>query len=136
MVMSIQTSLEAARQLEMAILLDSVQLLDVGEQVTVGTEVTRSLTEVGGPIPGLVQTTVLQNAAEGITQNIYSVKVPRATVIAAGQAVRVVACFMEPSLVGKVLLLDKVSQNGAALIRKAVASDVTVVNQEGKEALA
>ena len=136
MVMSTQTSRDAARLLETSILQDTVQLLDVGEPVTVGVHVTRSLTSVGGPIPGLVQTTVLANAVEGQTSNVYSVKVPVGTVVHAGQAVRVVTCVLEPDLVGKVLLLDKVSQNGAALIRKAVASDTTVVNQEGKEALA
>lgn len=136
MVMSTQTSLEAARLLETTVLLDEVQILDVGQPVTVGTQVTRSLTPAGSPVAGLVQTTTLANAAEGITENIYSVKVARATPIAAGQAVRVTRCQLEPSLVGKVLLLDKVSQNGAALIRKAVAQDTTIVNQEGKEALA
>ncbi|QKY80310.1 hypothetical protein SEA_MERCEDES_10 [Microbacterium phage Mercedes] len=120
----------------MAVLLDSVQLLDVGEPVTVGTQVTRSLTPVGQPIPGLVQTSVPQGAVESTTTKIFSVKVPQATVWRAGQAVRVVSCLMEPDLVGKVLYLDSVSQNGAALIRKAFASESTVVNQEGKEALA
>jgi hypothetical protein len=42
----------------------------------------------------------------------------------------------EPDLVGKVLLLDKVSQNGLAMLRKAVASDFDMVNQEGKGGLA
>ena len=136
MVMSTQISHEASQLLEQAILLDSVQLLNVGQPVTVGANVTRSLTPVGAPIAGLVQTTVLQGAIEGRTENVYSVKLPQGTVVSAGQAVRVVACLMEPDLVGKVLLLDKVSQNGAALIRKCIASDTTVVNQEGKEALA
>lgn len=136
MVMSTQTSREAARLLEQSILLDSVQLLDVGNPVTVGTQVTRSLTPVGEPIPGLVQTSTPQGAVESTTSNIFSVKVPQATVWRAGMAVRVVACLMEPDLVGKVLLLDSVSQNGAALIRKAFASETQVVNQEGKEALA
>lgn len=136
MVMSTQISHEASLLFEQAILLDSVQLLNVGQPVTVGANVTRSLTPVGAPIAGLVQTTVLQGAIEGRTENIYSVKVPQGTVIQAGQAVKVLVCLLEPDLVGKVLLLDKVSQNGASLIRKAVASDTTVVNQEGKEALA
>lgn len=136
MVMSTQISHEASLLFEQAILLDSVQLLNVGQPVTVGANVTRSLTPVGAPIAGLVQTTVLQGAIEGRTENIYSVKAPQGTVIQAGQAVKVLVCLLEPDLVGKVLLLDKVSQNGASLIRKAVASDTTVVNQEGKEALA
>lgn len=136
MVMSTQISREAARQLEVAILLDRIQILDVGQPVTVGANVTRSLTPVGQPVPGLVQTSTPQGAIESTTTNIYSVKVPQGTAISAGQAVRVEACLMEPGLVGKVLLLDSVSQNGAALIRKAFASDTTVVNQEGKEVLA
>lgn len=136
MVMSTRTSAEAARLLEKSILLDSVQLLDVGQPVTVGANVTRSLTPAGDPIPGLVQTSVPQGAVQSTTTNIYSVKVPQGTPWHAGQAVKVIACLMEPDLVGKVLLLDSVSRNGAALIRKGFASDATVVNQEGKEALA
>lgn len=126
---------EAARQLTAAVLIDSLQILNVGNPVTVGFEVTRQLTEVGTPIRGLVQTTTLANAVESRVDSTYSVKVPQGTEISAGQAVRVVDCIMEPDLVGKVLLLDKVSKNGMAMIRKAVASDFEVVNQEGKEGL-
>jgi hypothetical protein len=49
--------------------------------------------------------------------------------------VQVISCQAEPELVGKKLLLDKVSMNGLALIRKAVASEFANVNQEGKENL-
>ena len=110
--------------------------MDVGEPVTEGAQVTRSLTPVGSPVAGLVQTTVLANTAEGRTNSTYSVKVAQGTVIEAGQAVKVVSCLLEPDLVGTVLLLDKVSLNGASLIRRGIASSVTVVNQEGKESLA
>ncbi|QKN87772.1 hypothetical protein NEBULOUS_11 [Microbacterium phage Nebulous] len=136
MVMSTQISRDAAALLAGATLQDSIQIMNVAEPVTVGPNVTRALTPVGQPIPGLVQTTVLANAVEGISENIFSVKVAQGTVITAGQAVKVISCVLEPALVGKVLLLDKVSENGAALIRKATASETTVVNQEGKEALA
>lgn len=135
MVISTQIAVEAARLLEMGNLLDRVQLLRVGEPVTVGTQVTRSLTPVGDPIPGLVQTSVPQGAVESTTTRVYSVKVPQATVWEAGMAVRVMACLMEPDLVGKVVLLDSISHNGASLIRKAFASDTVVVNQQGKEAI-
>lgn len=135
MVMSIRTSLESARLLEKTTLLDSVQLLNVGEPVTVGTQVTRSLTPVGEPVAGLVQTSVPQGAVESTTTRIFSVKVPRATPLRAGMAVRVVTCLMEPELVGKVLLIDSVSLNGASMIRKGFASDAVVVNQQGKEAI-
>lgn len=127
---------EGGRMLAQALLIDTIQIMNVGEPVTVGHNVTRALTPVSVPIPGLVQTTSLANAVESLVDSIYSVKVSRGTEIKAGQAVKVVTCVAEPSLVGKVLLLDKVSQNGLAMLRKGVASDAQVVNQEGKEALA
>lgn len=118
-----------------AVLLDSLQILNVGAPVTVGINVTRELTPVGDPVPGVVQTSVPQGAVESITESIYSVKVPRGTDLVAGQAVRVLACLMEPDLVGKVLLIDSMSKNGLAMIRKGFAKDFETVNQEGKEGL-
>lgn len=135
MTMSTQTLRESARQLAQAVLVDSLQICNVGAPDTVKFAVTRELTDVGSPVQGLVQTTTLQNAVESQTSSVYSVKVPQGTVIKAGQAVKVVSCVMEPDLVGKVLLLDKVSKNGLAMIRKCVASDFEAVNQEGKEGL-
>ena len=135
MVMSTQTLAESSRLITENVLIDTVQLYNVGDPVTVGYEVTRELTPVGDPIPGLVQTTVLANAVESQVVSTYSVKVAGGTDISAGQAVKVIACVQEPELVGKVLLLDKVSQNGLAVLRKAVASDFHSVNQEGKEGL-
>lgn len=132
MTMSTQTLVESARQLAAAVLIDSIQIYHVGSPVTVGYEVTRALTAVGQPIAGLVQTTTLENAIESRTASTYSVKVAQGTFLYAGQAITVVGCIMEPSLVGKTLLIDKVSQNGLAMIRKAVASDFESVNQEGK----
>lgn len=116
--------------------MDSVQILDVGEPVTVGAQVTRELTEVGEPVPALVQHTTLENAVESISSSAYSVKVRQGQALTSGQAVRVLSCVQEPTLVGKVLLLDKVSENGAAVLRKAVASDWETVNQQGKSVLA
>jgi hypothetical protein len=132
MTMSTQTLGEAARQLAAATLLDSIQIGTVGDPVTVKFAVTREFTAVGEPVPGLVQTTTLQNAAESRTVNTYSIKVTQGTELAKGDAVKVISCVLEPSLVDKVLLVDKVSQNGAAMLRKAVASDSDNVNQEGK----
>lgn len=125
-------TLARASQLLSTLLVDTIQVYDVGDPVTVGHEATRPLTPVGDPIPGLVQTTILANAVESRVENMYSIKVAQGTALSAGQAVRVVHCTQEPSLVNKVLLLDKVSQNGLALIIKAVASDFHEVNQEGK----
>lgn len=133
--MSTQTLAEGARLLA-TVLIDSVQIYDVGEQQTVGFNVVRPLTPVGDPVAGLVQATTLQNAIESRTETLWSVKVALATPMDTGQAVKVLSCVQQPDLVGKVLLLDKVSQNGAAMIRKGVAATAEVVNQEGKEALA
>ncbi|QDF15974.1 hypothetical protein H3N89_gp09 [Microbacterium phage MonChoix] len=132
--MSTQTLAESSRLLAL-LLIDSVQILDVADPVTVGINVTRATTPVGDPVPALVQTTTLQNAVESTVENIYSVKVPVGTQLNPGQAVEVVTAATEPSLAGKKLLIDKVSQNGMAVLRKAVASDFTKVNQEGKEGL-
>ena len=132
---STQTWAEAGHLLS-GVLIDSVQVYNVGAPVTEGFEVTRALTPVGQPVPGLVQTTTLANASESMTIAIYSVKVAQGTPLAAGQAVKVLSCVLEPALVGKVLLLDKVSLNGLAALRKGIASDFEVVNQEGKGALA
>lgn len=118
------------------VLVDTVQLNTVGPPQTVGYEVTRELTPVGDPIPALVQTTTLANAVESLVDNVYSVKMPQGTVVHAGMAAEVVICRQEPALVGKVLLLDKVSHNGVAKLRKAVASDFHTVDQQGKEGMA
>ena len=135
MAMSTQTWDEAARLQRENVLVDSVQVYNLGSPVTTGVHVSLSRSPVGEPIPALVQTTTLANAAESSTDSVYSVKVAQGTALSAGQAVKVLSCRMEPSLVGKTLLLDKVSQNGLAALRKAVASDFEVVNQEGQEGL-
>lgn len=135
MVMSIQTSREAARILDGATLQDTVQIYDVAEPITVGTVVSRPLTPVGQPVLGLVQTSVPQGAIESVTERIYSVKVPVTVPLQAGQAVKVLTCVLEPELAGHVVLVESMSLNGAALIRKGFAKDTIVVNQQGKEAL-
>jgi hypothetical protein len=132
--MSTQTWASAAHTLE-NVLIDTIRIYSAGEPVTVGFEVTRELTLLANGIPALVQQTNLENAVESRTSSIYAVKVSRDTVLDAGMVIEVETCYNDPSLVGKKLLLDKVSHNGMALIRKATASDFAVVNQEGKEAL-
>ena len=135
MTMSTQTLRESARQLAAAVLVDSIQIMTVGDPVTVGFEVTRELTAVGDPIPGLVQGITLENAVESLTSTTFSVKVAQGTALSAGQAVKVISCVMEPDLVDKVVYIDKVSKNGLAMIRKAVGRDFEVVNSEGKGTL-
>lgn len=132
MTMSTQTLTEASRVLTLATLVDTVQLYTVGEPVTEGINVTRELTPVGPPVIGLVQTTTLNNAVESQVENTYSIKVAKGTPISKGMAVKVVSCVAEPDLVGKTLLIDKVSLNGLAMLRKAVASDWDQVQQQGK----
>lgn len=134
MVTSIQTLTDAAGLLS-TVLVDTAQVYNVGDKVTTGIVVSRALVSTGEPVACLVQTTSLANAVESRTESVYSVKVAQGTVLSAGQAIKVLSCVMEPDLVGKTLLLDKVSQNGLSLIRKAVASDWEIVNQEGKEGL-
>lgn len=123
---------EGARLLALATLVDTIQICTVGPPVTVGFEVTRALTPVGEPIAGLVQTITLENAIESKTEQTFSVKVARGTAFNAGSAIQVITCVQEPELVGKVLLIDKVSLSGLSMIRKAVATDFETVNQEGK----
>lgn len=118
------------------LLIDSVQIMSVGQPVTVGAQVTRTLTPVGAPIAGLVQSVSLENAAEGRVNQLYSVKLPVGTAIEEGQAVKVLASELEPELVGQVVLLETVSRNGLAMLRKGTGQVSRIVNQEGKEALA
>lgn len=132
---SIPILADAASLLDVALLIDTLDLYNVGPQITVGFGVTRELTLVEEDIRSLVQETNLANAVESATTSYYSVKVPRDTPIKAGQAIKVKTCTNDPSLVGKTLYLDKVSQNGLALIRKAVASDSYQVDQQGKETI-
>lgn len=135
MVISTPILASAASLMDVALLIDTLDIYDVGDQVTTGINVTRELTLVQEDVRSLVQETTLANAVESATDSTYSVKVPRDTDIKAGQAIKVKTCTNDPSLVGKTLYLDKVSQNGIALIRKAVASDTYNVDQQGKEGI-
>lgn len=135
MAMSTQTLDEAARMFKQNVLIDTLQVLNVGEPVTVGINVTRTLTPVGQPISGLVQTVSLENANEGIVNQIFKIKVPKGTALEPGQAVRVVTCAAEPDLVGKVILVDTMTRNGLAMLRAGTGSDFAKVDQQGKEGL-
>lgn len=127
-----RTLAEAAGLMERTLLIDVVDLYTVGEPVTEGYDVYRQATLVSADVASLVQTTVLANAVESQVSNTYSIKLAAGTAVEAGMAVKVTSCRAEPGLVGKHLLIDKVSENGLALIRKAVATDFHSVNQQGK----
>lgn len=136
MAMSTQTLLEASRLLE-TMLVDRLTIHDVGEPVTVGAQVTRALSDPLATVDGLVQTISLENAVEGRVTQLYSIKIGRShTQVRAGQAIKVLTCAQEPSLVGRVLLIDTISQSGLSTIRKGTAQVARTVNQEGKEVLA
>lgn len=135
MVMSTQTLDQAAQLLKASVLIDSLQVLTVGEPQTVGYEVTRTLTALGAPVAGLVQSVTLESVVEGRVNQAYSIKVPQGTVISEGNAIKVLVCRQEPDLAGMVLLVDTVSRNGLAMIRKGTASVARTVDQQGKEAI-
>lgn len=135
MVMSIPTLASAASLMSVAVLIDTLDLYDVGPVRTNGTRTERTLTLVEEDVATLVQATTLQGAVESAVETLYSVKFERTTVVKAGQAIKVKTCNEDPSLVGKTLYLTKVSENGAALIRKAIAATSVNVDQQGTEVL-
>ena len=118
------------------VLVDKVQLCTVGPPVTVGIQVTRQLTALGEPVNGLVQTTLLSNAVESLTETTWSVKVAAEVPLRGGMAVQVLMCQQDPSLVGEYLLIDRVSQSGMNLIRKGVSGSFMTVDQQGKAVMA
>ena len=118
------------------VLVDKVQLYTVGPPVTTGIQVTRQLTPLGEPVDGLVQTTLLANAVESLTETTWSVKVAAEVPLQGGMAVQVLMCQQDPSLVGEVLLIDRVNQSGMNLIRKGVSGCFMTVDQQGKAVMA
>ena len=118
------------------VLVDKVQLYTVGPPVTTGIQVTRQLTALGEPVNGLVQTTLLANAVESLTETTWSVKVAAEVPLQGGMAVQVLMCQQDPSLVGEYLLIDRVNQSGMNLIRKGVSGSFMAVDQQGKAVMA
>ena len=118
------------------VLVDKVQIYTVGPPVTTGIQVTRQLAPLGEPVNGLVQTTLLANAVESLTETTWSVKVGAEVPLRGGMAVQVLMCQQDPSLVGEYLLIDRVSQSGMNLIRKGVSGSFMAVDQQGKVVMA
>ena len=118
------------------VLVDKVQLYTVGPPVTTGIQVTRQLAPIGEPVNGLVQTTLLANAVESLTETTWSVKVAAEVPLQGGMAVQVLVCQQDPSLVGEVLLIDRVNQSGMNLIRKGISASFMTVDQQGKAVMA
>ena len=92
-----------------------------------------TLTAVQHDVQCLVQTTEIPQPTEGVAVQQYSIKVPRGTSLKPGQVVRITRCWREPSLQEVYLLVDSVSENGAALLRKATATRFHQVDGTGKE---
>jgi hypothetical protein len=132
MTMSTQTLDEAGRTMTRAILIDTLQIFNVGDTITTGAHVSRELTPVGDPISGLVQTVTLESAVEGRVAQGYSIKVSRGTALEAGQVIKVVTTRTDQELVGLPILVDTISKNGLAMIRKGTGITFETVNQEGK----
>ena len=130
------TPLADAGKLLSLVLVDKVQLYTVGPPVTTGIQVTRQLAPLGEPVNGLVQTTLLANAVESLTETTWSVKVAAEVPLQGGMAVQVLVCQQDPSLVGEVLLIDRVNQSGMNLIRKGVSGSFMTVDQQGKAVMA
>ena len=118
------------------VLVDKVQIYTVGPPVTTGIQVTRQLTPLGEPVNGLVQTTLLANAVESLTETTWSVKVAAEVPLQGGMAVQVLVCQQDPSLVGEYLLIDRVNQSGMNIIRKGVSGSFMTVDQQGKAVMA
>ena len=118
------------------VLVDKVQIYTVGPPVTTGIQVTRQLTALGEPVNGLVQTTILANAVDSLTETTWSVKVAAEVPLQGGMAVQVLMCHQDPSLVGEVLLIDRVNQSGMNIIRKGVSGSFMTVDQQGKAVMA
>lgn len=134
MTMSTQTLDEAGRQLA-TLLIDKLQILNVGEPVTTGINVTLPLTPAGQPVDGLVQSVTLESPVDGRVMQGYSIKVPRGTALQAGQVVRVLNTRSDFDLVGMEILVDTISKNGLAMIRKGTGQKFTNINQQGKAGL-
>lgn len=134
MVMSTPMLDEATEYIRRNILIDYLDVFDVGSTVTRGFRaMPATLTAVQHDVQCLVQTTDIPQPVEGVAVQQYSIKVTRSIALKPGQAVLITRCWREPSLQGAYLLIDSVSENGAALLRKATATRFHQVDGTGKE---
>lgn len=136
MVMSTPILDEATEYIRRNILIDRLDICEVGATVTRGfVAVPATTTVIQHDVQCLVQTIDIPQPVEGTAVQQYSVKVPRGTRLESGMAVRVSQCWREPTLVDTHLLVDSVSENGAALLRKATATRFHQVDGTGKDRL-
>lgn len=134
MVMSTPILDEATEHLRRNILIDELAIFEVGPTITRGFQaMPATLTALQHNVQCLVQTLEIPLPVEGVVVQQYSIKVPRGTKLDPGMAVLVTRCWREPSLQEKYLLVDSVSENGSALIRKATATKFRQLDSTGKE---
>lgn len=134
MVMSTPILDEATEYIRRNILIDYLDVFDVGPTITRGFQaMPATLTAVQHDVQCLVQTMDIPQPIEGAAIQRYSIKVPRGTFLKPGQVVWITRCWREPSFQGVYLLIDSVSENGAALLRKATATRFHQVDGTGKE---
>lgn len=134
MVMSTPILDEATEYIRRNILIDYLDIFEAGPTITRGFQaMPATLTAVQHDAQCLVQTIEIPQPIEGVAVQQYSIKVPRGTSLKPGQVVRITRCWREPSLQGVYLLIDSVSENGAALLRKATATRFHQVDGTGKE---
>jgi len=134
MVMSTPILDEATEYIRRNILIDYLDIFEAGPTITRGFQaMPATLTAVQHDVQCLVQTIEIPQPIEGVAVQQYSIKVPRGTSLKPGQVVRITRCWREPSLQGVNLLIDSVSENGAALLRKATATRFHQVDGTGKE---
>lgn len=132
--MSTQTLAEAARLIELTFI-DELQIFDVGQPVTTGSKVTRELTAVGNPVKGIIQSVTLEAPNGGLVSQGFAIKVPVGVALAPGQAVRLLNTRTEAALAGMTFLVDTVSLNSLATLRKAISTKVITLNSQGKAVL-
>ena len=136
MVMSTPILDEATEYIRRNILIDRLDICEVGVTVTRGfVAVPATTTVIQHDVQCLVQTIDIPQPVEGAAVQQYSIKVPRGTRLEPGMAARVSQCWREPTLVDTYLLVDSVSENGSALLRKATATRFHQVDGTGKDRL-
>lgn len=135
MAISTQTLANASSLMERELMRDRVRLYELGPERSVGYRVVRDRTLIQADLPALVQTTDVASDAESFVSTFFSIKLPQSTPVVTGHLVEVTQCEREPHLIGKTLLVERVSFNGLALLRKAIARGYTTLDSQGKGAV-
>lgn len=123
---------EASSLMSSELLVDSLTISSPGINTVVNFEDIRSIEPRVHDVPCLVQTTSVIDSDSGTTSRYFSVKVGKDEDLNPGDYVTITRCDRDQSLVGRSLLIDNVSYNGIALIKKGISKEFENVNSEGK----